>query len=102
MSTMLWTVLAFAAINYAIKAVGPVLLHGRSFPPRVAAFVDALPAALLAGMLASAVVGQAGRGLDPTLLGGLATAAVAWALRAGHFASVALGVAVTAALRHWG
>ncbi|WP_326536740.1 AzlD domain-containing protein [Pseudorhodoferax sp.] len=102
MSTMLWTVLGFALINYVVKAIGPVLLHGRSFPPRVAAFVDALPAALLAGMLASSVVGQAGRGLDPGMLGGLATAAVAWALRAGQLGSVVLGVAATAALRHFG
>ncbi|KQP37061.1 hypothetical protein ASF44_15175 [Pseudorhodoferax sp. Leaf274] len=102
MSTMLWTVLAFAAINYAIKAIGPVLLHGRRFPPRVAAFVDALPAALLAGMLASSVVGASGRGLDPTVLGGLATVAVAWSLRAGQFGSVLLGVLATAGLRHVG
>ncbi|RCW72426.1 AzlD domain-containing protein [Pseudorhodoferax soli] len=99
---MLWTVLAFAAINYTIKAIGPVLLHGRRFPPRVAAFIDALPAALLAGMLASSVVGAAGRGLEPTLLGGLAAVAVAWFLRAGQFGSVLLGVLVTAALRHTG
>ncbi|KQP06318.1 AzlD domain-containing protein [Pseudorhodoferax sp. Leaf265] len=102
MSSMLWTVLAFAAINYAIKAIGPVLLQGRSFPPGLAAFIDALPAALLAGMLASSVVGAAGRGLEPTLLGGLAAVAVAWLLRAGQFGSVLLGVLVTAALRQLG
>lgn len=102
MSAMLWTVLAFAAINFAIKALGPVLAHGRRFPPRIAAFIDALPAALLAGMLASSVVGAAGRGLEPTLLGGLATVAVAWFLRAGQFGSVLLGVLATAALRQLG
>nr|WP_145545774.1 hypothetical protein [Variovorax boronicumulans] len=72
MSAMLWTVLAFAAINFTIKPLGPLLAHGRRFPPRVVGFVDAL----LAGMLASSVVGAAGHGLEPTLLGAQATVAL--------------------------
>jgi uncharacterized membrane protein len=99
MSGMLDTVVVFALINYAIKACGPVLLHGRRMPARLAAFVGALPAALLAGMLTSSVVGAAGRGLDPTALGGLATTAVAWHLGAGQMGSVGLGVLATALLR---
>lgn len=99
MTSMLWTVLAFAVINYLIKAAGPVLMHGRSFPPRVRAVVDALPAALLAGMLVCSVLGTRWQALDPTLIGGLAAAAVAWTLRAPQLASVAIGVLATVALR---
>ena len=99
MTSMLMTVLAFALINYVVKAIGPVLLQGRSFPPRVRAVVDALPAALLAGMLVCAVVGPQGRALDATLCGGLAATAVAWACRIGQLASVALGVLTVIALR---
>lgn len=101
MNTMLLTVLLFAVINFAIKAAGPVLLHGRALPARAAAFVNALPPALLAGLFTGAVVGDAGRGLDPTLLAGLATAAAACLLRAGQLGSVVLGVLATAALRHF-
>ena len=99
MKSMLWTVLAFAVINYLIKAAGPVLMHGRSFPPRVRAVVDALPAALLAAMLVCSVLGYRWRALDPSLLGGLAAAALAWYLRVGQLASVGLGVLATVALR---
>lgn len=99
MSAMVATVLVFAALNYGLKAAGPVLLYERQFPDRVEAVLEGLPAALLAGMLVSAVLDDQWQGLDPAILAGLGGAAVAWSLRAGQLASVVVCLAITIALR---
>ncbi|SCG57359.1 Branched-chain amino acid transport protein (AzlD) [Micromonospora echinaurantiaca] len=99
MSSMLVTVLIFAVINYGVKAVGPVLLYERRFPEQVEAVIEALPAALLAGMLVSVVVDAQWRGLDPAILAGLTGAAVAWRLHAGQLVTVLVCLAITVAVR---
>jgi uncharacterized membrane protein len=95
MPAMLVTVLVFAALNYALKAAGPVLVPLDSFPPRARAVVDALPSALLAGMLVSSVVGFRGAQLDPSVLAGLAVVATVWVFRASQLVCVFAGLAAT-------
>lgn len=101
MSTMLIAVVGFALLNYALKAAGPLAMHKRTLPPSVGAIIDALPPALLAGMLVGAVAGPQWSLLDPTLLGGLLAAVLAWAARAGPLAGMLACVITTALLRVW-
>lgn len=96
---MLFTVVAFALINYALKAAGPVMLHGRKLPPRVSAVIDALAPALLAGMLVGSVAGPQWSNLDPALVGGLVAATLAWLARGGQLGGVVACMLVTALLR---
>lgn len=97
--SMLFTVLAFAVINYALKAAGPVMLHGRKLSPRVSAVIDALAPALLAGMLVGSVAGPQWSSLDPALVGGMVAATLAWLARGGQLGGVAACMLVTALLR---
>jgi branched-subunit amino acid transport protein len=97
--TMLFTVVAFALINYALKAAGPVMLHGRKLPPRLSAVIDALAPALLAGMLVGSVAGPQWSNLDPALMGGLVAATLAWLARGGQLGGVVACMLVTALLR---
>lgn len=99
MSAMLATVVVFAVLNFGLKAAGPVLLYEQQLPDRVEAVIEALPAALLAGMLVSAVVGERWQTLDPAILAGLSGAAVAWSLRAGQLVSVVVCLVITIVLR---
>ncbi|MDP3890818.1 AzlD domain-containing protein [Nocardioides sp.] len=99
MTAMVITVVAFALINYALKAIGPVFLPDRELPRAVSLLINALPLALLCGMLVTSVVGDAGANLDLSLLVGLAAATVAWALRAGHLTCVATCAGVTIVCR---
>lgn len=97
--SMLLAVVAFAVVNYALKAAGPVMLHGRKLPPRVGAVIDALAPALLAGMLVGSVAGPRWTHLDPALVGGMVAATLAWLARAGQLGSVVACMLVTALLR---
>jgi uncharacterized membrane protein len=99
MTAMLTTVLVFAVITYALKSAGPVLVPFDSFPPRARAVVDALPSALLAGMLVSSVIGYRGVELDPSVLAGLAVVAAVWAFRASQLVCVFAGLATTVVWR---
>ncbi|MEK8108247.1 AzlD domain-containing protein [Micromonospora sp. M12] len=74
MTTMIVAVLALTVVNIAFKAAGPAVLGDQQFPPRTQSLVDALPAALLAGLLAVDILGARWTGLDPTVLPGLAVA----------------------------
>lgn len=56
---MTWpAIAALAAGSWLLKAVGPVLLGGRSMPPLLAAVVGLLPPALLAALVAIQTVGD--------------------------------------------
>lgn len=102
MTAMLTTVAVFAVLGYGLKAAGPVLLTDREMPERAVVVVDALPVALLAGMIASTLVGARGSTLDPTALAGLAAGAVAWHLHAPMGVSVVVAVVVTVLARGLG
>lgn len=95
MTGMLATVIAFALINYALKSAGPVLLMDHKPPERLDAVIEALPPALLTGMLVSSVAGARWSTLDPAVLAGLCAAATVWALRAPQLVAVAAALAVT-------
>jgi branched-subunit amino acid transport protein len=74
MTTMIVAVLALTVINIAFNAAGPAVLGDQQFPPRTQSLTDALPAALLAGLLTVDILGAHWAGLDPTVLSGLAIA----------------------------
>jgi uncharacterized membrane protein len=52
---MLAAVLIFAVLNYALKAAGPVISVGYNLSDRLGTLIEALPPALLTGMLAAAL-----------------------------------------------
>jgi branched-subunit amino acid transport protein len=92
-------VVVLAVVNFGYKAVGPAILGDREFPPRIRAVVNALPAALLAGLLVVDLLGAHWRSFDWTLLPGLAVALGLRALRRSHLTCIVAAVAVTAAVR---
>ncbi len=99
MTSMLLAVVAFALLNYALKAAGPLVMDRRTLPPAARAVIDTLPSALLAGMFVGSVAGPQWSLLDPTLLGGLVAAVIAWTARAGPLVSMLACVIITALLR---
>ena len=99
MTGMVIAVVALALLNFAYKAAGPALIGDRAFPERVQAVVDALPAALLAGLLVVDLVGDRWKDADWTALPGLAVAGALALVRAPHLLCIAAGVLTTAAAR---
>ncbi|WP_433090079.1 AzlD domain-containing protein [Dactylosporangium sp. CA-052675] len=96
---MIVATVALALLNALCKAIGPALLGGRAFPPRLQAVADALPVVLLAALLAVDVLGPGWRDFDWTLLPGLGLAAALRALGRSHLTCIAAAVAGTAGLR---
>lgn len=92
-------VVVLAVINFTLKAAGPVVLRDRRFGDRTQATLDALPVALLAGLITVEFLGDRWAEADATLLPGLVTAAVARLCRAPDLICILAGVAVTAGLR---
>jgi uncharacterized membrane protein len=92
-------VAALAIVNFTFKAAGPAILGDRQFTARTQAALDALPAALLAGLIAVDLLGQRWVNADWTVLPGLATVALVRTRHAPHLICILAGVAVTAALR---
>ncbi|MGV9211607.1 AzlD domain-containing protein [Micromonospora sp. RB23] len=99
MTTMIVAIVALAAINISFKAVGPAILGDRPFPAPVQTAVDALPAALLAGLLMTDLLGQYWRAFDWTLLPGLGLAVALRISGRSHLVCIVAAVAGTAALR---
>lgn len=55
-----WTLVALLALaTFALKGTGPVITGGRVLPPRVAAVIAALPAALLAALVVTGTLTEA-------------------------------------------
>lgn len=100
MSTNVWVLIAAcAAVTFAIKAVGPLALGGRTLPPRVTGVIALLAPALLAGLVVAGLAGQdAGLGIGVEAVGVAAGGILA--LRGGSVLTcVVVAAAVTAALR---
>ncbi len=96
----LWLAIgAVAVVNVLLKAAGPALLGSRRLPARATQVVDALAPALLAGLLAAALLGGRWRGVDWTVLPGLAVLVVLWARRVRQLVTVPAAVLVTVAVR---
>ncbi len=98
--TATWTVVgAVGAATILIKASGPLLLGGRTLPPRVVALLRMLAPALLAALVAtqSFVTGNS-LVVDDRLIG-IGVALVALWLRAPTLLVVVLAAATTALAR---
>ena len=99
MSEVWAVVLIVGAGTILFKAVGPVVLGGRSLPPRLAAPIELLaPAVLAALVVTQAVGGDRAMVLDERLVG-MAAAAVALLLRAPLLAVVVSAAVATALVR---
>jgi branched-subunit amino acid transport protein len=100
---MSWLAIAvLAGGTFALKGVGPLALGDRPLPPGAARFVELLPAALLAALIAVQVVGDDERLVVDARLAGLAAAVVAVRLRASFLIVVIAGCAATALARALG
>lgn len=97
---MSWpALLVLAAGTYAFRAVGPLLLSGRELPPRLAAVLNLLPAALLAALVATQTFTDGAALTLDARAAGLAAAAIAVWRGAPFVAVVLIGTATAALLR---
>jgi branched-subunit amino acid transport protein len=99
MSEVWLVVLLVGAATIALKAVGPVVLGGRSLPLRLAAPIELLAPAVLAALVVTQLVGGDRELVLDERLAGIAAAALALALRAPLLAVVVVAAAVTALTR---
>ena len=97
MTGLVVAVVALAAINIVYKGIGPAMLG--VFPPRIQEVIDALPAALLAGLVVVNLLGERWGAADATMLPGLAAASVAWWVRVPQLGCVVIAVVVTILVR---
>jgi hypothetical protein len=98
-STVVIGIVLLALLNFALKAVGPVLLVDREPSPTVTELIMAMSPALLAGLVTVEIVGARWAGFDWTVLPGLAAAALADRRGAPNLACVGVAVLVTAGIR---
>jgi branched-subunit amino acid transport protein AzlD len=95
-----WLAIAVVAVvNIALKAAGPVVLGERQLPDRAVRVVDALAAALLAGLLVTALLGTRWRDADASVAPGLLAAAGLALARVPALVCVAVAVVVTIGVR---
>ena len=100
MSTLWLAVGIVAAVNIVMKALGPVVLGGRTLPAPARAVIALLAPALLAALIVVEVAGPHWADFDWTVPAGLLAVVVArLALRAPDLLAILAGVAVTALLR---
>jgi uncharacterized membrane protein len=99
MTGLVVAVVALAVINIVYKGIGPAVLGDRVFPPRIQEVIDALPAALLAGLVVVNLLGERWGAADATMLPGLAAASVAWWFRVAQLGCVVIAVVVTILVR---
>jgi len=98
--THVWLVVgAVGVATIAIKATGPVLLGGRSLPPRLAEVVELLAPAVLAALVVTQAVGGDGEIVVDERVPALAAAAVALVLRAPMLLVVVVAAVIAALLR---
>ena len=97
---MTWLVIALVGVaTIAFKASGPVLLGGRTLPPRVGAVVDVLAPAMLAALVVTQTVGgDRSIEIDERLLGVAAGAVAVW-LRAPLVVVMVVAAATAAVVR---
>jgi branched-subunit amino acid transport protein len=95
-----WLVVSIVGAGTIVcKAIGPVLLGGRTLPPQLAGIVDMLAPALLAALVVTQAVGlDRGVGFGAWVLG-IAAAIVAIRLRAPLLVIVVAAAGVTALAR---
>lgn len=101
MTGLVLAVVALALINIVYKGIGPAVLGDRVFPPRVQEVIDALPAALLAGLVVVNLLGERWAAADVGMVPGLVAAATAWWFRMPQLGCVAIAVVVTILVRQF-
>jgi branched-subunit amino acid transport protein len=95
-----WLVVAIVGVGTVVcKALGPVLLGGRTLPSQVAGIVDMLAPALLAALVVTQAVGGDRKLVFDERLFGIAAAIIAIRLRAPLLAVVVAAAGVTALAR---
>jgi branched-subunit amino acid transport protein len=95
-----WLVVAVVGAGTVVcKALGPVLLGGRTLPPQLAGIVEMLAPALLAALVVTQAVGADRKLVFDERLFGLAAAVVAIRLRAPLLVIIVVAAGVTALVR---
>ena len=95
-----WVVIGvLAVVTYLLKAAGPVLLGGRSLPPRVERLGPLLLAALLAALVSVQTIADDERLTIDARVAGLVAAGIALWRKAGFLTTVLVAMAATAAVR---
>jgi branched-subunit amino acid transport protein len=95
-----WLVVIVVGVGtIALKAAGPLLIGGRSLPPRVASVFELLGPAVLAALVVTQVVGGDHRWVFDARLVGLAAAVATIWLRAPVIVTVLVAAAATALWR---
>jgi branched chain amino acid efflux pump len=95
-----WLVVAIVGVGTVVcKALGPVLLGGRTLPSQVAGIVDMLAPALLAALVVTQAVGGDRKLVFDERLFGFAAAIIAIRLRAPLLAIIVAAAGVTALAR---
>ncbi|HET9103830.1 MAG TPA: AzlD domain-containing protein [Solirubrobacteraceae bacterium] len=104
MNATVWiTVIGLVVGTAAIKALGPMVFGGRDLPGALVRVIPRLPPALLAALVLTDTFTGVHRSLVlDARAGGLATAALALALRLPLIAVVVLAAATTGLLRALG
>jgi branched-subunit amino acid transport protein len=102
MTTMYVAVAVLAVINFSFKAIGPAILGDHEFSPRTRAVLEALPVALLVGLIVVDLLGPKWGDADWTMVPGLLAVAIARLRHAPDLVCILAGVAVTAGLRALG
>ena len=97
---MSWLVIGVVgAVTMAFKASGPVLLGGRTLPPRASAVVEVLAPAMLAALVVTQTVGGDRELVFDARLVGVAAGGVAVWLRAPLLAVMVVAAAAAALVR---
>jgi branched-subunit amino acid transport protein len=95
-----WLVVVIVgAGTIAMKAVGPVLLGGRTLPDRAMSVISLLAPAVLAALIVTQTIGGNHHYVFDARIAGLAAAAIALRFRAPLLVVVILAAAVTALVR---
>jgi uncharacterized membrane protein len=95
-----WTTVIVVGVGtVALKAAGPVVLGGRTLPPRIGGVLEALAPAVLAALVVTQLVGGDEELVLDARLVGLVAAAGAIALRAPILVVVAAAAVATALVR---
>jgi hypothetical protein len=87
---------AVTAVNWLMKAGGPLVMGGRRLPPAAIRVVGLIAPVLLAGLI---VTELGGKRLDWTQLAGVGTAGILSVVRVPLLVAVAAGIVLTAVVR---
>lgn len=99
MTTVWVVVLVVGAATMALKAAGPVVLGGRSLPPRLTGVVEMLAPALFAALIVTQAVGGDREIVLDERLVGVGAGAAAILARAPLLVVILVAAAATAATR---